>query len=305
MKKMISCCLAVLLLATALSGCSLPSANNDLSADSMVLPNISSAVSSESSDTSQEEAQPPVTIQEQVLLDEKDIHITATGLDFHEDSGAQLQIQIENHSNDSLTVQARRSSVNGYMLDAVCSIDAPAGETVSGSLLFLNSSLALCGITTVADMEFTLALFYSADWSEYLVSQPVRVTTSAAADYAYPRNDDGRVLYEQNDLRIVSKGLSGNNSLWGPGLLLFIENNGSQPVTLQSTQAVLGETPIDILFLQTIDAGKCANAVVSLIGCDLEENSTSKITGLTINFTVVNADTQAELFRIDPIALEF
>ena len=297
MKRWLSLFLAAWI-AVSLSGCSLPRAEN------INTPVSSWEESTPASSDSDEETQPPATINEQVLLDEQDVCITATGLDSREDSGVHLKMKIENRSKQDLTVQTRRTSINGYMLDAICSVVVPAGETVNDSLLFMNSSLALCGITTVADLEFAFALF-SSDWSEYLVSQPVRITTSAAEGYAYPRNDDGREIYNNNDIRIVSKGLSGNTSLWGPGLLLYIENNSSQPVTLQSTQAVLGETPIDILFSETIDAGKCTHAVVSLISCGLEENSTSRLTSLTLNFTAVQADTQAELFKTDAIMLEF
>ena len=73
-----------------------------------------------------------VSIEEQVLYDENDIKITATGI---EDGwlGTELKLLIENNTDQSITVQAKNANVNGYMVTTMMSADVAAGKKANDS----------------------------------------------------------------------------------------------------------------------------------------------------------------------------
>ena len=67
-----------------------------------------------------------ITVDQQLVLDEKDIKITVTGLELDGWLGPQLKLLIENDSAENITVQSRLSSVNGFMIYSTISEDVAA-----------------------------------------------------------------------------------------------------------------------------------------------------------------------------------
>jgi len=72
--------------------------------------------------------EPAVTIDEKVLLDEKDVKITLKRLILDDLFGPEIQVTIENNTNQNLTFQVRNESVNRYMVSTLFSCDVAAGK---------------------------------------------------------------------------------------------------------------------------------------------------------------------------------
>lgn len=74
-------------------------------------------------------------------------------------------------------------------------------------------------------MEFAFHIFDTESWDDIADTEVIKVDTSAAGSYTQTYDDSGEVLVDADGVKIVGKGLSADGSFWGPGVILYIENN--------------------------------------------------------------------------------
>ena len=253
-----------------------------------------------------EENQPEnsITVDEIVLLDQNDIKITATGM---EDGfmGTELKVLIENNGSKSVTVQTRNSCVNGYMVETMISSEVAAGKKVNDSIVFYTSELKDCGIDTFATMEFSFHIFDSETWDTVLDSENIVVNTSAAATYVQEYDDSGDVIFEQDGIKIVAKGVSSKDSIFGPGLILYIENNSDKNITVQARDTSVNGFMIDTVMSDDIIVGKKAITALTFFSSSLEENGIDKIEDMEFILHIFDMDTWNTIVDTDVISLTF
>lgn len=244
-------------------------------------------------------------IRETVLTDESGIKITAKQI--VEDSlfGVELKLLIENNTQKDITVQARNVSVNGYMVETTMSVDVAAGKKANDSLTFLSSSLEACGIQTIADMEFSFHIFLSDGWKTLLDTKQIKLKTSAAEGYQYRYDNAGTTVYNANGMQIVAKGLSEDDSIFGPGLTLYLHNSTQTAVSVQVRDVSVNGFMVDTVFSEDIMPGKHALASVTFLESDLEENNISDIQEIEISFHIFKTDGWDTIVDTNSIKLTF
>lgn len=255
-------------------------------------PTVTSA-ETKPADTKPTETQPTtgeVSIEKQVLLEQKDVKITATGLERDGLFGATLKVLIENNSDTDLTIQTRNVSINGYMINSLMSADVSAGKKANDEVTFMNSDLEAAGISDIADMEITFHVFKSEGWDEYFDSKPIQLKTSIADTYEYKFDDTGKVLYDKNNIRIIAKGISNDDSIFGPGLILFIENNGKKGFTVQARDVSVNGFMINHTMSTDVSPKKKALTALTFFKDDLEKNDIEKITDVELAFHIFDME---------------
>lgn len=245
------------------------------------------------------------TINEVVLVDMADIKITAKELSNDGLFGAELKILIENNSTYDLTVQARNASVNGYMIETMLSADVAAGKKANDELIFSATELEACGIETIADIEFAFHIFNTEDWNTYLDTDLIQVKTSAADSYVYTYDDSGMTVYDENKLKIVAKGISEEDSFFGPGLILYMYNSGDRSVSIQTRDVSINGFMVESIFSVDIMPGKHAVSSVTFMNSDLENNSITEITDLELSFHIFDSNTWETIADTDKVSLDF
>ena len=245
-----------------------------------------------------------VTVEETVLLEQDGIKITATGMD---DGlfGTELKLLIENDSSTNLTFQARNASVNDYMVDTMMSEDVAAGKKSNTSLTFSTSGLKDCGIDTIANMEFSFHIFTTDGWDDFLDSDIISLDTSAAGSYTQNYDDSGEVFYDKDGIKIIGKGLSSNDSFFGPGLIVYIENNSSKNFTVQVRDTSVNGFMIDTSISEDVIVGKKAITAVTFFSSSLEENGITDITSIETSFHVFDMESWDTIVDTDPITINF
>ena len=300
--KGIAAAMYLLLVAGMTMGC-----GSSGSGETKEITNVSSGGSSseetKTEETSAAEAE-NASIEEQVLFDASDIKITATGM---EDGlfGTELKLLIENNSAQGITVQARNASVNGYMVDTMMSADVAAGKKSNDSLTFTTSGLKECGIEDVATMEFNFHIFNSESWDDIVDTDVIKVDTSIAEGYVQNYDDSGEVLVEANGIKIVGKGLSKDGSFWGPGVILYIENNSDKNATIQVRDVSVNGFMVETTMSEDIVAGKKAISAVQFFSSDLEKNSITDITDVELFFHIFDMKSWDTIFDSDVISITF
>ena len=305
--------LAVLLCLALFASMALGSGSSDSGEDKEIT-NVTNPNSEKESDNAQAEDNATtednaedtsaVTIEEQVLFEGNDIKITATGM---EDGlfGTELKLLIENNSSKTVTIQARNSNMNGFMVDTMMSADVAAGKKANDSLTFQTSGLKDCGIETIATMEFSFHIMDAETWEDIVDTDMIIVNTSVASTYVQEVDDSGEVLVEANGVKIVGKGLSADDSFWGPGVILYIENNSDKNITIQTRDVSVNGFMVETIMSEEIVAGKKAMSAVQFLSTDLESNSITDITDVELYFHIFDTESWDTVFDSDVIAISF
>lgn len=103
------------------------------------------------------------------LVNQDGVKITLIGgLDLTGNSfGPRLKLRVENSSGHDITVQSRKTSVNGYTLGdfgAAMSIDVQDGQKAYGYFTLFGSQLKDAGITTIHEIKTSFHVFDADTW---------------------------------------------------------------------------------------------------------------------------------------------
>ncbi|MGN0624898.1 MAG: hypothetical protein ACI4I8_01360 [Oscillospiraceae bacterium] len=242
----------------------------------------------EQAEKTEEPKKAEVTISETVLVDESGIKITAKSLEVDEIFGPEVKLLIENNSGKDLTFQCDYAAVNGYMVDTMMSVDVVNGKKSNDSLTFMKSGFEACGIDAFADMEIAFHIFDMAEWETYLDTDAIQIKTSIADTFEYTYDDSGDLAYEGNGIKIVVKGLAEDESIFGPSIVVYIENNSDKDVTVQTRDVSINGFMVDAMFSCDVVAGKRAVDTITFMESDLEENEITAIEDVELSFHVFN-----------------
>lgn len=244
------------------------------------------------------------TVEEQVLYDMDGLRITATGLSFDGLMGPELKILIENGTDKDLTIQTRDAIVNGYMMEPLFSADIAAGKKVNDGIQFIQSSLDTCGIATIVDIGFKFHIFESSTWNNIADSDQLAIETSTKGTYVQEYNDSGTVLVDDGGIKIVYQGLD-DGGLMGPKILLYLENNTDQSVTIQQRDLSINGFMIGGIISCDMVPGAKAVDDISLLGSALEENGIETLESGELKFHVFVTSSMKTLLDTDSIQLTF
>ena len=246
-----------------------------------------------------------VTISETVLLDEGGVKITAKSFDPDSLFGPEIKVLIENNSDKDLTIQTRKSSVNGYMAETMFSADVVAGKKANDSITFMSSELEACGIETIADFEFAFHIFTTADWEPYLDSSMIQLKTSAADSYQYSFDDSGEIAYNDGGVKIVVKGLSEDASFMGSSILVYLENNSGRDITVQARDVSVNGFMLDPIFSSDVLNNKHAVSTITFLSDDLATNEITKIETVELSFHIFDYSDWDTIADTDIVTLTF
>ncbi|MGM9973635.1 MAG: hypothetical protein ACI33K_06315 [Clostridiaceae bacterium] len=294
MKKLMAV-LIVLLMSISLVACSSPSDNDSQN-------NIGSEDISKENTPEKPKA---ATIEEQVLFDDQNIKITAKSLEVSGSLfGPEIKLIIENNSTENITVQANHVSVNGIMVDNSLSSDVAAGKKANDALTLYSSELELASIDTIKDIEFIFNIFNTDTWDTIVLSDRINITTSAAS-YEQAYDDSGTVALDENGIKIVVKKIDSEESFWGADVLVYIENNREQDVTIQAQNVSVNGFMVDPIFSSDVLAGKKAFDTITFMESDLTDNSITDITDIELSFHIFDLASWDTIFDSSTIRISF
>jgi len=244
-----------------------------------------------------------ITIDEQELYNENGVVITATGFSETGIFGPEVKLLIENNSEENITVQARNGSVNGYMVDFQISSDVAAGKKTNDALSLLSTDLENSNISTICDIEFNFHIFKTDSWEDLTDSELITIATSASGSYEQSYDDSGEVIYDENGVKIISKGISEDGSLMGPALYLYIENNSEQDITIQSRDTSINGFMVDPILSSEIVAGKKSIDTMVFLSSDLTDNGIETIDEIETSFHIFTTENWDTIVDTDPIVI--
>ena len=112
-----------------------------------------------------------------------------------------------------------------------------------------------------------------------------------------------QVLVERDGVKITAKEYV-EDSFWGEGIKILIENDSSKNVTVSCKALIVNNYMIYDFFSSTVAAGKKANETVYLFSSELEAAGIDCIGQIEMYFKVYNDDTYDTIFETDAITVQ-
>lgn len=269
--------------------------------------NVNGDSSVNSGDTTVDNQQPEnkeITIAETVLYEAEGVKITATGF---EDGfmGPEIKLLIENNSEKNALVTSEAVSANGYMMPlASLYAEVAAGKKANESLTLMSSQVEQAGIETLAELQFYLKIQDPENWDEIAKSDLITLNTSAAP-FEQPVDDSGDVLYDENGIKIVCKGLK-QDIIWDGTIVFYMENNNGQPITVYAENVSVNGFMQDAGLWSDLRNGTRIVDGMSLLDLsDLEIESIDEVKEIEFNLRIINADNWDEIVTTDVLKLTF
>ena len=243
------------------------------------------------------------SIQETVLLDQGGIRVTATGLSESEWIGPEINVLIENDTDQSITVQALDVSINGIMYSPVFFCEVAAGKKSNEVISFYQSDLDSYGITSIKSIELTIEAMDSNSWETLAVGDVITLTTDAPRA-KQPVDESGILALDQNGLKIVVRGVKTDDSLWGPEIMLYLSNQTGRDITVQADDfSINGYMITPILSCDVID-GKVAYSTIYLDSEELKKNGIDQVDTIECKFVVCDPNTWDTIFESDLVTVQ-
>lgn len=239
------------------------------------------------------------SIEEQVLVDQDGIKITATEYVTDSIMGDGIKLLVENNSETDCTVGCDALIVNDYMIIDLFSADVAAGKK-SNELMYLSSSeLKAAGIDTVGKVEMYFHA-YDASWNNLFKNVYSEIQTSEFADMDTTPDEGGTELYNENGIKIVGKTVD-ENSFWGAAILLYIENTSGKNVGINVDDMSINGFMMSPLFSTTVYDGKKAISDITILSSDLEANGIESVDEVELQFHIYDADNYNTIADTDAI----
>lgn len=241
-----------------------------------------------------------VTIDEQVLVDQDNIVVTAK--EYVTDSfwGDGVKLLLENNSDKDVTVSCKALIVNDYMISDLFVSGVAAGKKANETLYLSSTQLKAAGIENVGKIEIYFHVYDSSTYDGIFDTECVTIQTSKYDNMDTTADDTGVELYNEGGIRIVGKTVD-ENSFWGTAILLYCENNSGKNIGINVDDMSINGFMMSPFFSTTIYDGKKAIDEITIFSSDLEENDIESIEEVELKFHIYNADTYSTIADSEPI----
>ena len=299
MKRVLGLILA-LILVFPLSACGSSSTQTPISTNDDNPPTSPAEQSTAPEDLSAPE-DTAVTIENTVLLDQDGLVITAKELVDDSIWGMGVEVLIENDSEINLGVQLNSLIVNNYMITDLFSCSVATGKKANDTIYLSSSELEAAEITTVSDIAISFHVYDSESYSGLFDTDEIELKTSAYGTVEQPAMDDGKELFNQEGIRIIGRYVE-EDSFWGAGVLLFIENNYGENVTVQCDNMSINGFMVTPYISSRVNDGCMILSNITIMSSDLEENGIETVEDIELIFKILNPDTYHTIVETDPVA---
>ena len=241
-----------------------------------------------------------VSIEEQVLVDQDGIKITA--LEYVKDSiwGDGIKVLIENETDKDVMVGCNALIVNDYMINDLFASEVAAGKKSNETIYLSSSELKAAGIDTVGRIEIYFHVYDTDSYDKIFDSDCVTIETSAIDSIDTTANDEGTELYNDGGIRIIGKTVD-ENSFWGTAILLYIENQSGNNEGISVDDLSINGFMLTPYFSTTVYDGKKCIDDITIMSSELEENGIESIDEVELKFRVYNSDSYETIAESDPI----
>ena len=246
-----------------------------------------------------------VTADERIVYKDADLEVKTTGIDYSSAVGPELKLCFKNNFGKDITVQAPYAVVNGYMVKPDMSVDIPYAKNGEGTLTLPYFSLSLADITCLQKIEFSLRIVETQSFNPITKTEIITVTTSADQDAEPEYDESGQVAYDDNDIKIVLKGVNTDRGLTdGAELVVYMYNGTDRNIAIQTGDVKVNGYDMTSVMNRSILPGKRAVDAVTIFAQDLDEHSIDEIDSVKVSFIIKDADSWEDIDSTELISVQ-
>ena len=241
-----------------------------------------------------------VTIEEQELINQDGIVITAKEDVTDNIWGDGIKLVLENNTDKTVTVGCNALIVNNYMITDLFVAEVAPGKKSNEVMYLSNTELKAAGIDTVGQVEIYFHVYDSASYDNIFDSGCVTIKTSEFANMDTTPEDMGTELYNENGIRIVGKAVD-ENSFWGTAILLYCENTSGKNVGISVEEMSINGFMMSPLFSTIIYDQKMSLDEITVLSTELETNGIDEIEEVELKFHIYDVDSYNTIADSEPI----
>ena len=241
-----------------------------------------------------------VTIEEQELINQDGIVITAKEYVTDNIWGDGIKLVLENNTDKTVTVGCNALIVNNYMITDFFVAEEAPGKKSNEVMYLSNTELKAAGIDTVGQVEIYFHVYDSASYDNIFDSGCVTIKTSEFANMDTTPEDMGTELYNENGIRIVGKAVD-ENSFWGTAILLYCENTSGKNVGISVEEMSINGFMMSPLFSTIIYDQKMSLDEITVLSTELETNGIDEIEEVELKFHIYDVDSYNTKADSEPI----
>ncbi len=220
------------------------------------------------------------TIQEQVLMDEGGVKVTALSMGYEEFWGPMVKVLVENNSQQEVSVMVDRGAVNGLMMHMSMGSELKPGKKENTDISLRNETLQEYGIDTIGTLEMVFVVVETADYETLYQSPPVLLETSAAGQVSTPAPPKGVKVFDEQGLT-ASFLTFGSEENYPVTLEFYVENNSEETYSVSANDTSLNGFMTYGIVYGMILPGNAAYVTMEFTEDDLAECGVSSIADLT------------------------
>ncbi len=154
------------------------------------------------------------------------------------------------------------------------------------------------------NISFDLAIIDPSTFMTLSESELISLDTNYVGTYTQEYDDSGTVIYDANDIKVVSKGIESDN-IFGQSLNFYIENNTDKTIIVQSDNVSVNGFMITTLFSSTVLPSTKIIGSMTFLSASLDENGITEIENIEVNVIVIDESSFSRLYESNKIMLEF
>lgn len=240
------------------------------------------------------------TIEEQVLLEQDGVKITAQELVNDTFWGKGIKLLIENNSDKNLGVGCKALIVNNYMITDLFSSSIAAGKKSNEIVYISSSELEASGISNIGQIDLYFNIYNSDSYETIFDSECITIKTSEFDKMDSVALDEGTELFNQDGIRIIGKYVD-DKSFWGSAVLLYLENKSDKNIGISCDNMSVNGFMVTPLFSSTVYSNRMAIDDITIMSNELEENGIESIDEIEMNFRIYSEDTFSTIAETGPI----
>lgn len=245
----------------------------------------------------------PTITEEKKIYEDNNLSVTLKGIDYTAVAGPELQLSIENKTNKDIVVQSPYSIVNGFMITPEMNAKIAASKSKDCSLTLKYFNLAISNITSLRKIEFALRLVEATNYNPITTTDLITVETSAKQEET-EYDESGQLAYDDNDIKIIFKGVNTDRAYSdGSELMVYMYNGTDQHIVIRAEDVIVNGYDMTSAMNSTILPDKRAVDVVTFYKLDMEEYGIEEIDSVKVSFTIKDADTWETIDSTDLISV--
>lgn len=247
------------------------------------------------------------SIESQVIYDENDIIVTATGLNKDDYGMITLSLSVVNNSSRKIILQADDVYVNGYSTSNIMSETVMPGKKATAEMTLLEKYLLQSKISKIGTIEFRLIFVNPNTFGTLFKSDLIEIHTNQYGTFTQKDYDTkaSNILLEQDGVTIYQEAFYNADpaNYERAKLRVFIKNDSDRTVIVQCDDTSINDYMVSEVFSATVLPGKKIVDDIEYSSTDMQKYGITKGETLETKFSLITENFHT-FYESDPIAVD-